>query len=39
MTREGDIPAIRIGKIWQFEKDLIAYWNGREMEAGGHGVE
>ena len=33
MSRQGMIPAIRIGKSWRFRKDLIDEWIRREAES------
>ncbi len=32
MTRSGCVPAIRLGKIWRFRKDLIDEWIRKETE-------
>jgi excisionase family DNA binding protein len=36
MTRNGHVPAIRLGKTWRFRKDLIDEWIRRETEKSLH---
>ncbi len=36
MTRDGHVPAIRLGKTWRFRKDLIDEWIRRETEKSLH---
>jgi excisionase family DNA binding protein len=32
LAKEGQLPAVRVGKSWRFRKDLIDEWMRREME-------
>lgn len=32
MTRQGHVPAIRLGKAWRFRRDLLDEWLRREAE-------
>jgi excisionase family DNA binding protein len=34
LVREQRIPAVRIGKMWRFRKDLLDQWLSQSMEAG-----
>ena len=38
---EGKIPAIRIGRVWRFDKDIIDKWitGGRNIPAIGKGAK
>jgi excisionase family DNA binding protein len=29
LSKEGKIPAIRIGRVWRFDKDVIDQWIAR----------
>jgi excisionase family DNA binding protein len=29
LSKEGKIPAIRIGRVWRFDKDIIDQWIAR----------
>ena len=33
LARTGSIPALRIGKAWRFQKDLLKQWVRRSAEA------
>ena len=33
LARTGTIPALRIGKSWRFQKDLLKQWVRRSAEA------
>ncbi len=32
LAKDGQLPAIRVGKSWRFRKDLIDEWMRRAME-------
>ena len=32
LSKEGKIPAIQIGKVWRFDKDIIDEWIARGSE-------
>jgi excisionase family DNA binding protein len=32
LAKDGQLPALRVGKSWRFRKDLIDEWMRREME-------
>ena len=32
LAKEGQLPALRVGKSWRFRKDLIDEWMRRQME-------
>jgi excisionase family DNA binding protein len=34
LARNGCLPALRVGKLWRFRKDLIDEWIRKETEAG-----
>ncbi len=34
LARKGCLPALRMGKLWRFRKDLIDEWIRKETEAG-----
>jgi len=36
LAKEGQLPALRVGKSWRFRKDLIDEWMRREMEQALH---
>jgi excisionase family DNA binding protein len=39
LARNGCMPALRMGKLWRFRKDLIDDWIRKETEAGIHVLE
>ncbi len=36
LAKDGQLPALRVGKSWRFRKDLIDEWMRREMEQALH---
>ncbi len=32
LAKEGQLPALRVGKSWRFRKDMIDEWMRKEME-------
>lgn len=39
MANEGRVPALRMGKTWQFKRELIDEWIRRETELALHATE
>ena len=38
LARNGTIPALRIGKSWRFQKDLLKQWVRKSAEANVTGI-
>ncbi len=36
LAKDGQLPALRVGKSWRFRKDLIDEWMRRQMEQALH---
>ena len=36
LAKEGQLPALRVGKSWRFRKDLVDEWIRRETELALH---
>ena len=36
LARKGSLPALRLGKLWRFRKDLLDDWIRQVTEAGVH---
>jgi len=32
LSKEGKVPAIRIGRVWRFDKDIIDEWIARGLK-------
>jgi excisionase family DNA binding protein len=39
LARQGDLPALRLGKSWRFRKDLIDDWMRKETEESLHNLK
>lgn len=36
LAKDGQLPALRVGKSWRFRKDLIDEWMRKQMEQAMH---